>query len=47
LQLSGIAIANNSLNLAAAFEWILFFSQIGVLATFQTILDSNHSSEEE
>ena len=47
LQLSGVAIANDSLNLAAAFEWLLFFTQIGVLASFQTVFDSNHSSEEE
>lgn len=47
LQLSGLAIANDSLNLAAAFEWVLFFSQVGVLASFQTIFDPNHSFEEE
>lgn len=47
LQLSGLAIANDSLNLAAALEWVLFFSQVGVLASFQTIFDSNHSFEEE
>ena len=47
LQLSGVAIANDSLNLAAALEWVLFFSQVGVLASFQTVFESNHSSEEE
>jgi len=47
LQLSAAAVANHSLNLAAAFEWLLFFSQVGVLASFHTLFDSTHSSEEE
>ncbi|MBT4059536.1 MAG: hypothetical protein HOE69_04430 [Euryarchaeota archaeon] len=47
LQLSSVAIANHSFDLAAVFEWVLFFAQVGVLYTFQTSFKPHHDSEEE